>query len=119
MTAPQTSDFASTREVIEQGIREGLHPGAQLCVSRDGKIRMDEASGKADRKVAMSRDSIMLWLSAGKPITAVAIGQLVERGKLGWNDAVTRFIPEFARHGKGAITIRHLLTHTAGLRQAD
>ncbi len=67
----------------------------------------------------MSRDSITLWFSAGKPITAVAISQLVERGLLAWDTMVGEVIPEFARHGKEGVTIRHLLTHTGGLRNAD
>src|SRR5947209_19703068 len=42
--------------------------------------------------------------------------QLVEQGRIRLNDTVAHFIPEFARHGKDRITIRHLLTHTSGLR---
>src|SRR5207248_3099545 len=68
------------------------------------------------RGVAMQPDTLMLWLSAAKPITAVAIAQLWERGKLELDDPVARHIPEFAANGKDAITIRHILTHTAGFR---
>ena len=67
----------------------------------------------------MRTDSLTLWFSAGKPITAVATAQLVERGLLKWDTRVAEVIPEFARNGKEAVTIRHLLTHTAGLRNAD
>ncbi len=66
----------------------------------------------------MTADSIVLWLSAGKPIAATAILQLVERGKLALDDPVVRHVPEFAQHGKAAITIRQLLTHTGGFRWA-
>jgi CubicO group peptidase (beta-lactamase class C family) len=58
----------------------------------------------------------MLWLSAGKPVSAVAVAQLWERGLLELDDPVARHIPEFAAGGKDAITIRHILTHTAGFR---
>ena len=61
----------------------------------------------------------MLWLSAGKPVAAVAIGRLWERGGLTLDDSVAAHIPAFAAHGKSGITIRHLLTHTAGLRAAS
>ncbi len=67
----------------------------------------------------MRHDSIMAWFSAGKPLTAVAIAQLVERGKLNWDSRIAEVIPEFAQHGKESVTLRHLLTHTAGLRPAD
>ncbi|MFI4861038.1 MAG: serine hydrolase domain-containing protein [Phycisphaerales bacterium JB063] len=64
-------------------------------------------------------DSIALWMSSGKPVTAVAIAQLVEQGEVELDDPVAAFIPAFAAHGKEDITVRHLLTHTAGLRTAD
>lgn len=112
-------DFRRTRDAIESGIREGLHLGAQLCVCRDGAVLIDEAFGNARDGVAMRTDSLTLWFSAGKPITVVAIGQLVERGRLKWDVPVAEVIPEFAHNRKEAVTVRHLLTHTAGLRNAD
>jgi CubicO group peptidase (beta-lactamase class C family) len=86
---------------------------------RGGEVLMDEAFGVAREAVPMTRDSLTLWFSAGKPITAVAIAQLVERGAVVWDTRVAELIPEFAAHGKHAVTIRHLLTHTGGLRNAD
>ncbi len=61
----------------------------------------------------------MLWLSAGKPLTAVAIMQQVERGTCRLDDPVSLHLPEFAAGGKETITIRHLLTHTGGFRTVD
>ena len=58
----------------------------------------------------------MPWLSAGKPIAAVAIAQLWERGLLDLDDKVAKHLPAFAVGGKENITIRHILTHTAGFR---
>ena len=113
------SDFAKTCAVFLAGIQSGLHPGAQLYVSHSGEVLIDEAFGQARVGVAMQRESLMLWFSASKPITAAAIGQLVERGSLNWETRVAEIIPEFAAHGKEAVTVRHLLTHTAGLRHAE
>ncbi len=107
------------REVMREGMEAGLHIGAQVYVSRKGEVLMDEAMGWAREGVAMRRDTLMLWLSAGKPVTAVAVGILVERGKLGWEDRVAEYIPEFAAGGKEGITVRHLLTHTGGFRGVD
>jgi CubicO group peptidase (beta-lactamase class C family) len=67
----------------------------------------------------MTQDTINLWFSSGKPITAVAIGQLVEQGRLEWDMPIARWIPEFGVHGKESIELRHVLTHTGGFRSAD
>ena len=57
----------------------------------------------------------MPWLSAGKPLTAVAVLREVERGRLHLDRPVADVIPEFAKKGKENVTLKHLLTHTAGL----
>jgi CubicO group peptidase (beta-lactamase class C family) len=64
----------------------------------------------------MSVQTINPWMSSGKPITALAVLQLWERGKLQLDDRVSEFIPEFTQKGKEPITIRHLLTHMGGFR---
>lgn len=115
----RVSEFGRTRAVIETGVRDGLHAGAQICICRDGQMLLDEPFGEAGDGVPMRRDSLLAWLSAGKPLTAVAIAQLTELGLLGWDTRVAEVIPEFARYGKESIALRHLLTHTAGLRNAD
>ena len=116
MTSPS---FERTRAIFESGIHEKIHLGAQLYVSRAGEVLIDEAFGEAREGVPMRSDSITLWFSAGKPITAVAMAQLVEGGKLQWRTRVAEVIPEFAQSGKESINLWHLLTHTAGLRHAD
>lgn len=111
--------FEKTQAAIQSGIEQGLHPGAQLCVLRHGEVLINEGFGEAREGVPMARQSITLWMSAGKPITAVSVAQLVEQGKLSWDTRVSEVIPQFGSHGKEAITVHHLLTHTAGLRHAD
>ncbi|HEY7120566.1 MAG TPA: serine hydrolase domain-containing protein [Tepidisphaeraceae bacterium] len=114
-----------TLDVIRSGIDQGLHIGAQLYVSLAGHTVVDEAVGLArpqqsdQSALPMTPDTITLWLSSGKPLTAVAIAQLWERGLLELDDPIARHIPDFAAHGKDTITIRHVLTHTAPLRLAD
>ena len=116
MQTEYRSNLPRTIAAIERGIASGLHIGAQLYVSRGGQVVADVALGEARRGVAMRTDTLMLWLSAGKPIGAVAVAQLRERGLLDWDDHVARHIPEFATGGKESITVRHILTHTAGFR---
>lgn len=111
--------FPQTYAVIQEGIERQLHTGCQLYVSRDGKPVVDAGIGLSSPGQPMTSSTINLWLSAGKPLTAVAILQQWERGELRIDDPVVRFIPEFGAGGKDAVTIRHLLTHTGGFRYAE
>jgi CubicO group peptidase (beta-lactamase class C family) len=111
--------YAKTIAAIERGIAQRLHRGAQFYVSQDGKTLADRAVGEASPGRPMTADHIPLWLSAGKPLTAIAIAKLTESRRLELDDPVARHLPEFAARGKDAITVRHLLTHTSGIRWAD
>ncbi len=105
-------------EVIERGIAEHLHPGAQVCVMRRGEVVVDWAIGEARPGIGMTVDHILPWMSCTKPVVATAVMRCVERGLLRLGDPVAKHIPEFGVQGKEGITIWHLLTHTAGLRAA-
>lgn len=105
-----------TTEVLTEGMRSALHIGAQVYVSQNGAPVADFALGESRPGVEMTSDTVMLWLSCSKPVGSVAIAQLWERGTLTLDDPVARHIPEFAQNGKESITIRHVLTHTAGIR---
>jgi CubicO group peptidase (beta-lactamase class C family) len=105
-----------TLRVIQQGMTDGLHVGAQLYVSRRGTILSDTAVGEARAGVPLRPDSLTLWMSSVKPVMGVAIAQLWERGLLALDDPVCKHVPEFGTKGKEAITLRHVLTHTGGFR---
>ena len=105
--------------VIERGIAERLHLGAQLYVSVNGRVVANLAIGESRFGVPMEVDTLLLWLSSGKPLTAVAIAQLWEQNRLTWDQPVSDILPEFGQAGKEAITIRQLLTHTGGIRTTD
>jgi CubicO group peptidase (beta-lactamase class C family) len=111
--------FPQTHAVITQGIERGLHTGCQIYVSRHGNVLADVGIGETLPGVPMTPETINLWLSSGKPLTAVAILQAWERTELRLDDRVARFLPEFSRNGKGNVTIRHLLTHTGGFRNVE
>ncbi|MDQ3815849.1 MAG: beta-lactamase family protein, partial [Armatimonadota bacterium] len=87
-----------TMEVLNQGmtggLHNGLHSGAQVYISRSGKPVADFALGEAQRGVAMTEETIMLWLSAVKPVATVALAQLWEQGRLDLDDRVCQYIPE-------------------------
>lgn len=94
-----------------------LFSGA-VVVAREGKPVFSQAYGYADRdrKIRNTLDTPFLTASLTKPFTALAIGQLVEQGKLGYDDPLSKFLPNFpdAESAK-TIRIKHLLSHTSGL----
>ena len=112
-------DFEKLRKRAEQYTADGIQIGCQVYVSVDGVPVVDLALGDARPGVAMRPDTLMPWLSAGKPITAAAIAQVWENGALDLDRPVASWIPAFAKAGKAKITVRHLLTHTGGFRTAD
>ena len=107
--------FPKTIEVIERGRRQELHQGVQFCVRLEAEVVADLAVGESPDGRPFTPDTLMPWLSAGKPLTAVAILRRVERGQLSLDEPVARTIPEFAANDKEAITLRHVLMHTAGI----
>ena len=111
--------FEKTFKWLNESLKRGWNLGAQVFVARRDEVLLDVAVGEAVMGRPMESGSIGLWFSSGKPITAVAVGQLVELGRLDWDDPIARWIPEFAAQGKGGVTLRHVLTHTGGFRGAD
>lgn len=104
---------------LERQRETRLWLGGQLHLVLRGETVADAAFGEARPTEPMTRRHRMLWLSSSKPITAVAILQLWERGELGLDDRVADLVPGFGVGGKEAISIRHLLTHTAGIRMLE
>jgi CubicO group peptidase (beta-lactamase class C family) len=111
-------DLARTAAVLDRGLREGVHIGAQLAVVHAGEYAT-LTLGEAARGVPMDDDTMMLWFSMSKPICALAVAQQWERGNLRIDEPIASYLPSFGVHGKERVTIRHLLTHTAGLVWAD
>lgn len=100
-------------------------PGAVTVVVNEKKVTHLEAIGHADPegKVPLATDAIFWIASMTKPITATAVLQMQEAGKLSIDDPASKYIPEYAnlktKDGKPVtITLRHMLTHTSGLAEA-
>jgi CubicO group peptidase (beta-lactamase class C family) len=104
---------AALTGVLERQRSDGLHDCAQLYVSVGGQALVDTAVGESAPGRPLCTDDVMLWYSSGKPLTAVAVLQLWERGLLGLDDRVGRYLPGWG-NGKERATLRHVLTHTAG-----
>jgi CubicO group peptidase (beta-lactamase class C family) len=91
--------------------------GAALCVQIGGETVVDLWAGMADKEGQQTwqHDTIVNLFSCTKPFAAVTALQLVEEGKLELDLPLARYWPEFARAGKERISLRHLLSHQAGL----
>lgn len=111
--------FPKTLNLIEEGRESHQHLGIQIYVSLSGETLLDTAWGDQGAGDPISRDTLMLWLSAGKPLTAVALAVLCDRGQLNWEDSISRFLPEWAMFGQPDVTVAQLLTHTAGFQNRE
>jgi CubicO group peptidase (beta-lactamase class C family) len=90
--------------------------GGQVVVTRAGETLVDEAFGRCPTTGrAVEVDTRFPWYSATKPISAAPVHLLVGEGALSYDDPVARHLPAFAAEGKGSVTIRQLLDHTAGI----
>jgi serine beta-lactamase-like protein LACTB, mitochondrial len=93
-------------------------PGLSAAVVQGDQIVWAQGFGAADVEQAapVRPDSVFRLASISKPITAVAVMQLVERGLVGLEDPIQKYVPSFPRKPQGDVRIRHLLTHTSGVR---
>lgn len=98
-------------------IESGLHPGAQLVVLRHGQVVVDLFGGVTHRPGSppVQPGTVFLTFSVAKPFTGMCAHHLVERGLLALDAPVADYWPEFAAGGKQAATIRHVLSHRAGI----
>lgn len=95
--------------------------GQAVCVTLAGKTVVDLWGGYKDaEKVApWTEDTIVNMMSTGKAVGAVCVLVLADRGLLSLDEPVANYWPEFGQAGKGAVTIRHVLSHMAGIPYPD
>jgi CubicO group peptidase (beta-lactamase class C family) len=107
--------------VIDSALARNRIVGTTILVARDGDIVFARAAGFADRENGqpVHADTIFRLASMTKPIVSAATLALVEQGKIHLDDPVTRWLldfrPALPNGHRPTITVRHLLTHTAGL----
>jgi CubicO group peptidase (beta-lactamase class C family) len=102
--------------VVETQRTGQLIPGLSLAVCRDGKLIKSAGYGLANVElgVPVTPETIFQTGSVGKQFTAMAVMMLVDEGKIGLDDKITKYLPESPAIWK-AVTVRQLLTHTSGI----
>ncbi len=110
--------FAAAHTLIDGWCTQGKLPAAALVVGRGGKNTRAFLFGRqrlAPGAPHLRDDALFLIASITKPIVAMGVLLLVERGLITLDDRVEDYLPEFAAEGRHGVTLRHLLTHTSGL----
>jgi len=105
------------QEFLNALVRDGKERGVQLAAYLDGKLVVDAWAGVADPATGRPVDGDTLFpvFSTTKGIAATLAHLLVERGKISYDTPLAEVWPGFGAHGKGGITLRHALGHSAGL----
>src|SRR5688572_2539230 len=94
-------------------------PGCGVGVSRNGTVIFERGYGMAslERKAPITSSTVFHLASITKPFTAMSVLLAAERGLLSLDDEVSKYIPGWSNL-EHRVTVRHLLTHTSGLRDA-
>jgi CubicO group peptidase (beta-lactamase class C family) len=106
--------FPKAYAAYADGVAKEKHFGMNTYISKDGEVLIEDAVGNRgpdDRP--LNKDDLMMWMSASKPTGAIAIAQLMEQGKLDFDEPVCEVIDDFGMFGKSTITTRHMLMHTS------
>lgn len=103
----------------------GMQPAIQVCLRRDGRVVLNRAIGHgwgnapddppAAEKIPVTTDTPFCAWSAAKAVATTVVHMLVERGAFSLDDRVCEYLPTYTSHGKDRTTIRHVVTHSAGV----
>lgn len=123
-TAGQDARFARAFAEVDRFVAEHAFPGAVLAVGRHGRLVALKAFGRIDSALGappMPANAIFDLASLTKVVgTTTAAAMLYDRKRLDLDASVIRYLPEFAgTPGHERITVRHLLTHSSGLKAVD
>ena len=123
-TVDQAASIAQLDAVMNESLKFWQTPGAAVVVIRGDDVIYLKGFGVKDvnAKQPVTPDTVFAIGSTTKAMTAAAFGILVDEGKLGWDDPVTKHLPWFQLRDPVVtreVTVRDLLTHRAGLPNAD
>jgi CubicO group peptidase (beta-lactamase class C family) len=110
--------FDEVRRRIQTAREKVGAPGLTVAVAQGDREVFAEGFGTADveNDVPCGPETVFRIASISKPVAAVAILQLTERGRLSLDDPLRKYVPAFPPKGDAVITVRHVLTHTSGIR---
>ncbi|TDE09912.1 serine hydrolase domain-containing protein [Jiangella asiatica] len=116
MSPPAGTAPARVMELLADLV-DGGEVGLQVAAYLHGELVVDAWAGLADRRHErpVTADTLFHGWSAGKGVTATAVHVVAEAGWVDYDAPVAAYWPEFAERGKGAVTLRHALTHAAGV----
>jgi CubicO group peptidase (beta-lactamase class C family) len=103
--------------LLDSLVQTGPELGLQLCAYHHGVRVVDVCAGVADSATRrpVTPDTLFPVFSVTKGVAATLLHILVERGLIGYDTPIASVWPEFGAHGKGGITLRHAMSHQAGL----
>lgn len=109
--------FAAVREAFEQNFEDRGEVGASVCLSVEGQTVVDLWGGTRDVKTGApwTEDTVSIVFSCTKAATAICAHILIDRGLLDLNAPVTRYWPEFGKHGKDKTTVAMMLNHESAV----
>lgn len=122
LTAPDavamdSQKLEQVKILFQKQISDGDHPGAGLAVYRYGNLVLDIHGGNMRDGQPVTDETMFVLMSSTKPLTASCLYILKERGKISYDDLVSKYWPEFGQNGKETVTIGHILTHRGGFPQ--
>jgi len=91
--------------------------GAAVAVYHRGELVVDLWGGRRADDEPWQADTLAMCFSTTKGVVSTALHLLADRGEVDYDAPVATYWPEFAQHGKARVTVRHLLTHSAGLHR--
>jgi len=111
------AQIQAVETAVDAFMAERKVPGLTVAVATEGRLRWTRGFGLADVEngVPATADTMYRLASISKPITATAVMQLVERGRLDLDAPVRRYVPSFPEK-QWPITSRQLLAHLGGIR---
>lgn len=118
--APTASDIQSrVQTALDRLVASGRETGLQAAAYVNGELVASAAAGTADpaTEQPLTTSTLVHSFSTAKGVTATLTHVVAARNGLDYDTPVARYWPEFAAHGKDRITLRHVLTHTAGVPQ--
>jgi len=101
--------------VLDGLVASGQEVGAAVAVVRDGIVEVDHCAGTRDGAAPWTSDTLVMTFSVAKPFAALSFLDAVAEGVVGLDQRVASVWPAYASSGKDATTMRHLLSHQAGL----